>query len=82
VRRRNLVGRRLARFDQAEAVTPIGGHQGVRRRHRRRIVAREYRHQRRELGAGGDQLRDARQYRVVVAEDAPQQRSPREVDGE
>jgi hypothetical protein len=61
----------VARVDRGEL---------VRGRDRRHAVARHDREQDLALGAGREQLGDAREHGVVTAEHAAQQRSPREVD--
>lgn len=60
----------------------VGGREHAGLGHRRHAVARRDGDERSRLGAGREQRGKAGEHGVVVAEDAAQQRAPREVDGQ
>jgi hypothetical protein len=78
----DLGGRGRPGFEEREVVAGVGRRDPPARRYRRHAVSWHHGHQRRPARAWGEQPREARERGVIGAEDAAQQRSPGEVDGE
>lgn len=82
MRRRHVVRRCRAAFDHTQAVAGVCRHELARWRRVHDPVPRHHRHQDRPGRVRREQPGDAGEYRVVIAQDAPQQRSPRKMHGQ